>query len=387
MKHMDRAQLAALARLDAAPCVSIFLPVDGGGTANRQDPVRLQNLMRQAAVELARLGFDEEGARAVLAPVEELAAEPTFWSAPAGGLALYSALGFLRTVRVDYTLPERVVIGDHFSIRPLLPLLERVKLFYVLAVSLNRVRLLEVTPEGVDELRLAGMPASFEAEMGYAQYDSGVQVHATAAPGLGRSGMFHGHGDGDEERYKEDVVAYFRRIVSVLERHLPGQDTAIVLAAVAPHHALFARANRRLRVTSDGIFGNPDATSNGELAERGRDIVQEERSQHLDTELSRWVELRGNGRGVDDFEEIVRAADQGRIEALFLAEGAERWGSYERDLCRVAIHSDPEPGDVDLLELSAARTLAQGGCVYTLPQGLMPQGRALVATLRYAVAA
>lgn len=388
MNSLDRTQLAALARLEGSPCLSLFMPVTGGGSAGKQDPVRLANLIREAVGEMAELDLDDEVAQQVIEPIEAMAAAEGFWSIPAGGLAFFSAPGFLRSVHVDFDFPERVVLGERFSIRPLLPLLTRPERFYALAVSLKRVRLLEGGREDFRELALPGLPVSFDAEMGYEEYDTNVYTHTGSPSALGRrSALFHGHGDGDEENLKDDVFHFLRRVVEALERGLPEASAPFVLAAVEPYHPLFARANRRLRIAGEGIVGNPDFLSNRELDQQARQIVRQEALHRLDAELVRWVELRASRRGVEDFEEIVRAADQGALETLFLSREAERWGSYEPDLGRVTVHETRERGDVELLEMAAVRTLTNGGEVYTLPLGAMPEGRIALAIRRYAAAA
>jgi hypothetical protein len=387
MDRLDRRQLAALARLEGNPCLSLFMPVTGGGAASKQEPVRLANLIRDAVGALAERDYDDATAASVIEPIERLAAGEGFWSMPAGGVAIFSALNFLKVVRTDFALPERFAVGDRFAIRPLLPMLDRPERYYALAVSLNDVRLVEGGADGPRRLELPGLPTSFDAAMGYVEYESGVTQHTGSPSALGRrSAIFHGHGDGDEENQKDDVLHYLRRIVDVLERELPDPWAPLVFAGVSAYPPLFARANRRLAVAVNGIVGNPELLSDKALDEAARQFVSEEQQRRLDAELSRWFELRGHRRGIEAIDEIVLAADQGAVETLFVAREAERWGSFEPDLCRVELHEAPEPGDVELLELAVERTLTNGGDVHAIPLAAMPEGRMVVATRRFAAA-
>lgn len=385
MNAMSRSQLESLVRLEGSPCVSIYMPLAGGGAkTTHEDHVRFRNLLRSAAGELADLGWSREAAEELLAPAAALAADPEPWNGPAGGLAVFLAPGFLRPARVELALPERVAVGERFLVRPLLPVLDRVERFYVLAASLAAIRLIEVTPGGARALDLPGVPRSFREAMGELAYHSDVTAHTSTPGALGRrAAIFHGHGDDDEEHFKDDVLNYFRRVLEAIERTLPEPGAPVVLAAVERHLPSLRQAGRRLRFLDDALVGNPDLASDAELAGRARERVDGEVARSLDRELVRWVESRESGRTELELERIVRRADEGRVDTLFLGGEAERWGSFERDLGRVTIHETREPGDVDLLDLAAGRVLATGGDVHQLPLGTLPEGRAALALLRW----
>lgn len=385
MNAMSRNQLESLVRLEGSPCVSIFLPLAGGGPVTaHEDQVRYRNLLRAAERELLDRGWSREAADDFLAPAAALLAEKGPWDGPAGGLAVFLAPGFLRPARVGLTLAERCEVGERFVVRPLLPLTDQVDRFYVLAASLASLRLIEATPEGARSLELAGVPHSFREAMGELAYHSDVSAH-TATPGaLGRrSAIFHGHGDADEEHFKDDVFNYFRRALEAIESAIPEPGAPVVLAAVERHLPALRRAGRRLRFLDEALIGNPELASDAELAGRARELVDGEVARRIDRELVRWVDARESGRTELEVERIVVAADQGRIDTLFVGAEAERWGSFERDLGRVTVHEGREPGDVDLLDLAASRTLATGGDVHQLPLGALPEGRAALALLRW----
>ena len=137
MNAMSRNQLESLVRLEGSPSVSIFMPLAGGGPRTaHEDHVRYRNLLRDAASRLGELGWSREAGEEFLAPAAALTDEPGIWSGPPGGLAVFRAPGFLRPARVELRLPELVTVGDRFVVRPLLPVLDRVDRFYVLAASL-----------------------------------------------------------------------------------------------------------------------------------------------------------------------------------------------------------------------------------------------------------
>lgn len=385
MNAMSRSQLESLVRLEGSPCVSIYMPLAGGGAkTTHEDHVRFRNLLRDAAGELADLGWSREAAEELLAPAAALTADPEPWTGPAGGLAVFLAPGFLRPARVELALSERVAVGDRFLVRPLLPVLDRVERFYVLAASLAAIRLIEATPASARAIDLPGVPRSFREAMGELTYHSDVSAHTSTPGALGRrAAIFHGHGDADEEHFKDDVLHYFRRVLESVERALPDPAAAVVLAAVERHLPTLRQAGRRLRFLDDALVGNPELESDAELARRARELVEDEVARRLGRELVRWIELRDPGRTELELGAIVLRADEGRVDTLFVASEAERWGTYERDLGCVTIHGEREPGDLDLVDLAACRVLATGGDVHALPVGRLPEGRAALALLRW----
>lgn len=388
MNQLAASELAALARLEVAPCISIFQPRVGRGRADRQDGVRFENLAREAERRLRERGIPEEEVEGLLRPVIGLAADPAIWTGGAGGVAFFAGAGFARSVEVDFDLPERVAVGGRFVVRPLLPLLDRPQHFWVLALSLNRVRLLRGEPGGGAPFALPGLPVGFDEEMGYTQFESAVSGHSSSPAALGRRSLvFHGHGDGDEEHLKDDVRHFLGRVVAALEARLPEPEAPMVVAAVAEHLTVLRDLSRRLALLDPGLPGNPDALADGELLDRARERVVEASNRRVAKELESWRALRASGRAAESLEEVVRAAAEGRVESLFVAREAERWGRFEPERDRLLLHELRQPGDYELLEQAAARTLAAGGRAHVLPQERMPEGRAAVALLRWSAAA
>jgi hypothetical protein len=386
MESLDRNRLIALAKLSASPAVSIFLPGSEPSGGRREEPTRLRNLLRDATAELARRGLAPDLAADLLAPLSaRLAEKESVWAPTPRGWAFFVGGGFYKPLRLDFPVPAAVRVGERFAVRPLLPALARARPHYVLALSLKHVRLLANDLDGCHQLRLAGLPASFDEAMDYVEYYSDVTAHTGGSALLGRrSAIFHGHGDDDEERRETDLEQYFRRIAEALERGLPDPDAPVVLAAVGEYFPLFGRVGRKLNLAPEGIPGNPDYVTDGELAAQARVKAEGLRHREVEAQAARWLDLTGGGRALAELEEIVRAAEHGRVDTLLVAREAERWGSYEPDVDRLVVRERAEPGDEELLDRAAARTLAQGGEALELPQAAMPEHRVAVAILRYA---
>ena len=91
------------------PCLTITLPTHRSSPDNRQDPIRLKNLGREAAERLtSELGKRE--VEAVLRSLDELV-ETIAHAQNLDGLALFVSADLARAERLPFTLAERVVVG------------------------------------------------------------------------------------------------------------------------------------------------------------------------------------------------------------------------------------------------------------------------------------
>jgi hypothetical protein len=156
-----RTDLQRLALGRPGPCVSVFLPTHRAGHEVEQAPIRLKNLLRQATDALKTDGVRAPEIDRLLAPPRSLLDDRLFWQYQSDGLALFSRPGWWRSFRVPLDLPELAVVDDRFHVTPLLPLLDGDGHFFVLALSQNRIRLLEGTRDRVEEVDLPGVPQGF----------------------------------------------------------------------------------------------------------------------------------------------------------------------------------------------------------------------------------
>ena len=157
MDVIRRTDLERLVLQGAGPSVSLFPPTHRAGPEVQQAPIRLKNLLREATEALQAGGVRSPMIHSVLAPLRRLVNDGLFWQYQSDGLALYSRPGWWRALRVPLHLPELAVVADRFYVRPLLPLLTGDGHFFVLALSQNRIRLLEGTRDRLEEVHLPGV--------------------------------------------------------------------------------------------------------------------------------------------------------------------------------------------------------------------------------------
>ncbi|HEU5100432.1 MAG TPA: hypothetical protein VFU22_15495, partial [Roseiflexaceae bacterium] len=122
-ENLSRDELRTLIEPLAGPCISLFLPIERAEPARHHNPVRLENLLRQAEQRLSEYGLDQPAAHELLAPAYRLLEDRAFWAYQSDGLAVFVTVDLLRIYRLPLAFEELAVVAAHPHITPLLPLL------------------------------------------------------------------------------------------------------------------------------------------------------------------------------------------------------------------------------------------------------------------------
>ena len=399
MALLDREDLQSLIDLSPAPCVSIYLPTYRAGVETTQNPIRMKNLLREADEKLQAVGADKETIDRVLAPARRLVDDYDFWQHQSDGLALLLGEDTERQYRLPISFEELVVVGDRFHLAPLLPALTGDGQFFVLALSQNRVRLLAASRHDVRELDLHDIPESLMDALGYDWEERSIQFHVgTGRPGPvatkaaaqspggpihgGRKqgAMFHGHGVGTDDN-KDEVIKFLKLVDNGINRLLKNRPDPLVLAAVDWVIGHYRELSKHPRLVAEGIEGNPDELSPEELQQRALPLVEPHLRQDQEQATRHFDELGVAGRTSTELEEVLAAAQQGRVATLFLPRGQHRWGRYHLETRKVDEHEAVRPGDEDLLDRAALECLVRGGEVFAVPAEEIPGDGDLAAGL------
>ncbi|MGQ9927966.1 MAG: hypothetical protein ACUVS4_13975 [Chloroflexaceae bacterium] len=147
---MNRQDILDLAAVRGYPCLTITLPTHRTSPDNRQDPIRLKNLVTEASNRLTEeLGKREVAA--MLRLLEEATADIDH-EHNLDGMALFVNAEMSKRFRLPLTLPERVVVDDTFFVRDLIYAFNRSPRYWVLALSEQQTRLFEAVRDDLEEL-------------------------------------------------------------------------------------------------------------------------------------------------------------------------------------------------------------------------------------------
>ena len=236
----------------------------------QQNPIRLKNLLGQAEEKLVAYGLRAPEARNLLEVAHPLVEDNLFWQHQSDGLALLLTSDLFRAYRLPLDFEEFVFVGDHFYLKPLLPLLSGDGRFYILALSQNQIRLWQASRHSIGEIELKNTPTSMAEALKYDDPEKQLQFQtATGPPGSGghRPAMFHSHAVGSDVE-KTNLLRYFQQVEQGVQAVLKNEAAPLVVASVEYLLPIYKEVNSYPHLLNQGITGNPEILRPAELHEQ-----------------------------------------------------------------------------------------------------------------------
>jgi hypothetical protein len=369
---------------ETAPCVTVLAPSHVPGGPGKKLTSRLKKLIHAAEQKLSDRGY-ECGAIGVV--IEPLANQITKivdeTGVKAEGLALFGSPGEARMFWLPRPQNEMVTAGDNYYIRPLIPLLNRDKEFYILAVAQKHVRLLRCTEFTSEEVPLPKeTPKTLLEDAGTDQPDHMLDNRASAGPseGVGTGVMFSTSTDREA---RDQYLAHWFKDLSRGVAHVIGEaKTPLILCSVEYEQAIYREVNTYPHLLEEGVAGAPDSFKGGELHKRALEALQRYDEQKVDDAMRRWNK-QGGWAATMGVKDIVRAGYEGRVMTLLIAETAQVMGNFNEASFSAEGTRELKPWDEDLLNAAALQTIVHGGQVFVVPQSRIPENRPMAAIVRY----
>ncbi len=361
----------------SGPCLSIFLPADPAAGQKGGTPSRVRHAIEAAEHKLAEKAVDPAEARHLIESLREAAGE---------GLALFRSFDVFRVFALPEgtAVEECVELGDHFYVKPLLPLCGVDHVFYILALSQKHIRLLRCTTNSSEEVPLPNSaPTSLHDDMQTDQPDHDLENRGGGGPSTGSmKGVMFTTSTAREDK-PEYMRTFYKHVSEAVTNVLKGEKAPLVIAGVDYETALFRRENTYPHLAENAVHGAPDGLKGGEMHKRALEAVAPYFEAPLKQALARYEQAAGSEKASSTIREIVAAAFDGRVADLMLDLNARYMGNFDEATHRVRGHKQPLPGDEDLLNAAAVQTILHSGQVFVVPANKLPNGAPAVAVMRY----
>lgn len=393
---ITRDELETLINTAATPAISIYTPTDLPSLAVRQDSIRLGNQLSEARDRLVAMGCRGPDADRLLEPARALVGDDHFWANNTPGLAIFLADGAApRVWRLPTGVEELTVVGTHFHVSPLLPMIEGETQFHVLAISSERARLFRADRLSMRDIGDAGLPQGVEDSVrANTDYEPNASANPMSGVRSGRGGNSgtpgsvpadQALGPSPEDQRRAEFMQYLDKLASAFDRRWSTLRAPVVVAALAEVAGNFMARSRARNILPTAVQINPEALSTEELHRRALAVAAPRLAEGTDAAIDHFNALYNDRspRASLDPADLVRAARWGRLDTLILAEGEHLWGRFDETADRVETHGAPQGWDDDLLDVAAQQTLLNGGDVRIVERANVPRGAPAAGIMRY----
>lgn len=360
-------EIRALHEVRADACVSIYVSTTPQTQDVKASRIAFGNLTRAALGQLEAAGFDKRRRALLEAELSALGDDDAFWRLQAHSLAVLATPDSVRTFRLATRVSESAEVSDRFHLKPLLRAIAFPQNAFVLALSENAVRLVEVFADLPPvTVRVPDLPKSAADSAGRASINNLTQ-NTRLANAEGRTVLLR---------------QYARQVDAALRPMLSGRDTPLVLAATEPLAPIFRALNNYPALAAEGIATSPDRLSDGELADAARPVLDRRYANEVAAAKALFEKRLGERRATTDIADAARAATQGQVELLLVDIDHNVPGSVD-EIDGTVSYSSAGAASYDVIDEIAGRAIAGGAKVLGVRRADIPGEAPLAAVLRY----
>lgn len=360
IERLDTATLRSLTGPRTGPCVTLLLPTEHGPRGADAGKLGLKNLVAAARDELhGRIGslqVDE-----LLAPVEAILVEDSFWHELGEGLACFLApdLPGGRIARVPRPTGAFSYVGDRFAVTPLLPGFLPDAGFHLLALSRNHTHVFRGDRHSITAVRVPDLPDGLEDALWFEGHDNLLNRHAGSRMDSGGRPTAVVHGVSASDTRKEQFDRYARLVDDAVVAALGQSRLPLVVAAVERELATYREVSRYPDVVAGGIPGSPDRTALGDLHAAAWALVERRLAADDRAARERFAARSGSGSTETDPVRLAELAATGGLDTVFVVAGAHCWVGTDGTR-----HETRAAGDRDLVNEIVTDALRSSATVF-----------------------
>jgi hypothetical protein len=357
---ITRHDLKELQALTKVPALSILLPTHRTSPDNKQDPIQVKNLVKEASDRLSE-EFSARELEPLLKNLDELVNDIDYAYA-LDGLALFVAHDFAKKFYLPFTVPQRVIIDQTFATRDLVYGLHRAQRYWVILLSQNASRLLAGNGETLEEVNNKDFPLQMEGPGA-----------TTVLPDSADSSYL-------DDRHRR----FFQSVDRAFTAYAEDDTLPIVLGGVIRQISFFQEVSQYTAQVAGTLTGNFDKATLSQLVPEVWPIVRGVREQQRVDALASLDAAMGEGKVVSAIEEVWRLAQDGRGKLLLVEKGYHIPAVVDES---GGLQVVDEAGGTEVMDDAVDEiieaVLAKGGEVMLLDDNALTDHHRIALTLRY----
>ncbi len=371
MEKINFELLKQMLEKDSNGLVSIYLPTWRYGSETGHSRIHLKNSLKVAEEKLVGLGYGSKEALDVLKPAAQLIDETLFWQQQDRTLALFASSDSFMYFKLPVSTEESVTVSNRYYLRPMLKFFTSDSVFNILTLSQSNAKLYTASPYRIERFDVPEIDDLVENFIP----GRGLHQEATSPKGAagGTTSFMHGYNEMSQTE-RNELTKHLRSIDREVSRVLKGTANPLLIYSVDYLYPMYKEVSGYPNIVTESVRGNPDGIKDLDIHSKACSVIEPKMESELERELEKFLTLRGADSKLasSEIEEIATLALQGRVEKLYVANGAQQWGYVDSDTGKVILDNEEGNGHLDLLDFAAIKTMETGGKVFILDREKMP---------------
>ncbi|RJN33186.1 baeRF11 domain-containing protein [Nesterenkonia natronophila] len=361
-------EIKQLALHRESPSLSIYVPTSPISTETEISRLEFKSAVWEALSKAEQDGLSREASQSIRDSAQGLVSDQRFWSYLSNSLAVFITPGQIRTYRLPNKLGSHLEVSDRFHLKPLVRAVTFPHAGFVLGLSPNAVRLVEIFPDSSPaDTRIPGLPRTIDE----------------AVPGVSEERSQLNRGTASE-RHKVRLQQFSRVVDRALRPLASSGDTPVILAAAEPLASIFRSVSSLPNLAQGVIHGNHEAHSDAELAEAAREILDQGYREDLGKIRRHITDDYPRDHVALDLQQVARAATFGAIDVLLADIDAHEPGTLEESTGTITFGAEGT-NTYGVGDEIVRRAMATGARVLAVRAEDMPTTTQVAALLRYPV--
>jgi hypothetical protein len=342
------------------PSISILAPTHRSVPANKQDPIKVKNLVRKA-IDRVQKEMSKRDAAPLVKQLQELVKQIDF-KHTLDGLALFASRDVAKVVTLPFKVKPRAIIDETFATRDLVYAYNRARPYRVLALS-HAVRLFDAWTTVLEEHHTGGFPM---------EYRAGADKKLSRRQVMTRS-----------DAREDDHRKFFLEVDAALGAIHKADPRPIIVTGVERNLAFFREVTKHADAIYGMLAGNHDQTSPSALGKLVWPVYEvgftRERAEAL-VKLDEAVSAQKHTSGID---QVWRAAVRGQCRMLFVEKDFKYPAQLSDDGDLLLAPTGKGAANLDdAVDEIIEKVLEAGGEVFFYPEGDLDVHQRIAAVLR-----
>jgi hypothetical protein len=341
--------------------VSILAPTHRTAPSNKQDPIKVKNLVTKA-VDRLHTEFKKREVADVVKNLQDLV-KKVDWQHTLDGLALFASKDKSAALSLPFKVKPRAMIDETFATRDLVYAFNRAPAYRVLVLS-HAPHLYDAWTTVLEEHTAKPFPMTHKGPGGAAKLPGGPGVNPSAV--------------------RDDAVrTFFRSVDDALGTLHKATPMPLVVVGVERNLAFFREVTRHADAVVGMLAGNHDKTSPTALGklvwpvfENGATVRRTEALVQLDNAV-------GANRHASGIDQVWRAAVGGKVKTLLVEKDFKHPADVGPDgLMLLSYTGKGAQAFDDAVDETVERVMQSGGEVFFYPVGDLDVHQRIAAVLR-----